>query len=704
VTNALAQESSPYLRQHAENPVDWVPWSPEVLARARDLGRPVLVSIGYSACHWCHVMAHECFEDAEIAALMNAGLICVKVDREERPDLDAVCMDACQRLTGHGGWPLNVFLTPEGEPFFAGTYFPPEPRHGQASWPMILTAIAEAWRDRPAAVRDQARRLSAAISAAAAPPQAAGAVRAEALTEAVQRLGASFDHRHGGWGDAPKFPPHCTLAFLLTRAAQDVADAPAAREMALDTLRAMAAGGIFDQLGGGFHRYTVDATWTVPHFEKMLYDNALLARAYLHGFQLSGQARLREVCEATLDFCLAELARPDGTFGSALDADSDGAEGTFYVWTRAELERVLGPDPELCAEAVAHFGVTEAGNFEGANVLEARGPVPARLGEIRARLLAVRRGRLRPGFDEKAICAWNALMVAALAEAGAVLERPDYLAAARRCAAALLPAAGAEAQLRRTGAVPAFLDDYAYLIEALTVLYEATWEPRWYEAATALAETMIERFGDRGEGGPGSGSGERADVGEGGPGSGSGERADAEGRAPRDGRAHGFFTTPTGHEELIGRRHDLEDAPIPSGSSAAALGLLRLSRLSGSDLHRRWADSVLAAHGPIAVRHPGACGHLLCALDFSLAADVAEVAVIGEGPDGPLARAVRARFRPHVVLAGAREPAAGDAGAVVPLLRGRGGLGTGPAAYVCEHFTCQAPVGDPAGLLAALER
>ncbi|WP_249011965.1 thioredoxin domain-containing protein [Conexibacter sp. DBS9H8] len=705
MTNALAQESSPYLRQHAANPVDWVPWSPGVLERARALGRPVLVSIGYSACHWCHVMAHECFEDPEIAALMNAELICVKVDREERPDLDAVCMDACQRLTGHGGWPLNVFLTPDGEPFFAGTYFPPEPRHGQASWPMILTAIAEAWRDRPAAVRDQARRLSSAISAAAVPLGAGGPVLTEALTDAVQRLAAGFDHRHGGWGDAPKFPPHCALEFLLSRAAQNVPDAGPAREMALDTLGAMAAGGIFDQVGGGFHRYTVDATWTVPHFEKMLYDNALLARAYLHGFQLSGEPRLREVCEATLDFCLAELRRPDGTFGSALDADSDGAEGTFYVWTLTELEGVLGDDPELCVAAVDFFGVTAEGNFEGANVLEGHGPVPARLDEIRTRLCAARAGRVRPGFDEKAICAWNALMIAALAEAGAVLSRPDYLAAARRCAAALLPAVGAEAELRRTGVIPAFLDDYAYLVEALTVLYEATWEPRWYRAAVALADTMIERFGDRG--GPAGKAGPEA-------------RRERTGEGEGGGHPSGFFTTPVGHEELIGRRHDLEDTPIPSGSSAAALGLLRLSRLSGAHLHQRWGDSVLAAHGPIAVRHPAACGHLLRALDLALAADVAEVAIVGEGPDGPLARTVRARLRPHVVLAGAREPVGGasagsgadggmpvDAGGIeasVPLLLGRGPLSTGAAAYVCEHFSCHTPVGDPAALVAQLER
>ncbi len=666
MANALASESSPYLRQHAENPVDWLPWSSDVLARARELNRPVLVSIGYSACHWCHVMAHESFEDPEVAELMNRSLVCVKVDREERPDIDAVCMEACQRMTGQGGWPLNVFLTPEGEPFFAGTYFPPESRQGMASWSMVVSAVTDAWGARPEAVRDQAAQLTAAISASAQPIPAGEPVAPAALSEAVTNLEASFDSAYAGWGGAPKFPPHATLEFLLTRAAQPGApDADRAREMALATLGAMAVGGIYDQVGGGFARYTVDGTWTVPHFEKMLYDNGLLARSFLRGYQLSGAPRFAAVCTQTLDFCLRELRREDGGFGSALDADSEGVEGRFYVWSLDELGAVLGDEPELLEAAVSFFGATAAGNFEGTNVLEGRGRVPERLEEIRGRLLQARSARVRPGFDDKRVTAWNALMIAALADAGAVFGRPDYLEAASRCAAALLTGSA----LMRTGDVPAFLDDYAYLVEALVTLYEATWEPRWYAEATRLADTMIARFGD-------------PDAG-------------------------GFFTTPAGHDDLVGRRRDLEDAPIPSGSSAAALGLLRLARLAGSVDYERQALSVLASHGPLAVRHPGACGHLLTALDFYLAGDVREVAVIGAGPDEALAAQVRATYRPHLVLAGAREPvgdgAGPEAGAQVPLLEQRGLVHGAAAAYVCERFACQAPVTEPEALAALLE-
>ncbi len=666
VANALASESSPYLRQHAENPVDWLAWSPDVLARARELNRPVLVSIGYSACHWCHVMAHECFEDPQVAELMNRSLVCVKVDREERPDVDAVCMDACQRMTGQGGWPLNVFLTPEGEPFFAGTYFPPQPRQGMASWPMVVSAVTDAWQSRPAAVRDQAAALTAAISASAQPIPAGEPVAPAQLSEAVAALESGFDAAYAGWGGAPKFPPHTTLEFLLARAAQPSApDAGRAREMALATLGAMSVGGIYDQVGGGFARYTVDGTWTVPHFEKMLYDNGLAARNFLRGYQLSGAPRFAAVCTETLDFCLRELRRDDGGFCSALDADSDGVEGKFYVWSLAELEAVLGEDPELLETAVEYFGATRAGNFEGANVLEGRGRVPPRREEIRARLLQARSRRVRPGLDDKRVTAWNALMIAALADAGGVLGRPDYLAAATECAEALV----ADPELMRTGSVPAFLDDYAYLVEALVSLYEATWEPRWYAEAVRLADTMIARFAD-----------------------------------PESG---GFFTTPLGHDDLVGRRRDLEDAPIPSGSSAAAHGLLRLARLAGSVEYERRALSVLAAHGPLAVRHPGACGHLLLALDFYLADDVREVALLGGGPDAPLAALVRAAYRPHLVLAGAREPvgdgAGHGAGTHVPLLEHRGLVDGAPAAYVCERFACQAPVSTPEALTALLD-
>jgi uncharacterized protein len=651
--NRLAAESSPYLLQHRENPVDWYAWGEEALSAARELNRPLLVSIGYSACHWCHVMAHECFEDPGIAAQMNASFICVKVDREERPDIDAICMEACQAINGHGGWPLNVFLTPDQAPFFAGTYFPREPRTGMPSWPMILEAVADAWRERPQTVRELGARMAEAIAAHATlerDPEAG--VPPSVIKDSVRALAASFDSVHGGWGAAPKFPPHSTLEFLL---------AAGEPEMALGTLRAMAAGGIYDQVGGGFARYAVDGTWTVPHFEKMLYDNALLARAYLHAWQLSGEPRFAEVCRETLDWALREMRGDEGGFCAALDADSEGVEGKFYVWTPDELQAALGEDAEA---AMSYFGVRPGGNFEhGSSVLEARGPRPRRLPEIRERLLAARAERVRPGLDDKRLTAWNALMICALADAGAVLERDDYVQAARACAAFLLrELRDADGHLLRTwkdgGASPigGYLEDHAYLLQALLVLYEATFEERWYAEAVALAEAMIERFGD--------------------------------------GRRGGFFTTAADQPHLVTRRKDLEDGPTPSGNSAAALGLLRLARLSGSTEYERQAAGVLALHAPVAARHPGAFGHLLQALDLYLAPS-REVAVVG---DGPLTQALRSRYRPHQVLAG------GDgATSVVPLLSGRTLVDGKQTVYVCERFACRLPVTDLQALAALLD-
>ena len=426
--NRLANETSPYLLQHQDNPVDWYPWGDEALARARDEQRPLLVSIGYSACHWCHVMAHESFEDPEIAALMNERFVCIKVDREERPDVDAICMEACQAMTGQGGWPLNTFLTPDKAPFYAGTYFPPEPRHGLPSWRMLLTAVADAWETKREQVQQQSTQLVEALNATARLDPSAEPIRDEQLREAVTALAASYDGANGGFGRAPKFPAASVIELLLARGE---------REMSMGSLAAMAAGGIYDQIGGGFARYSVDATWTVPHFEKMLYDNALLARAYLHGWQVSGEERFRAVCCETLDWALREMRGPEGGFCSALDADSDGVEGKFYVWTPEELRDALGP--ELTEPAIAYFGVRPAGNFEhGTSVLEARGPVPERLEEIRSRLLDRRAERVRPGLDDKRLTSWNALMVSALADAGAVLERTDYVEAAIGCASFLL--------------------------------------------------------------------------------------------------------------------------------------------------------------------------------------------------------------------------------------------------------------------------
>jgi uncharacterized protein YyaL (SSP411 family) len=665
VPNHLAGESSPYLLQHKDNPVDWYPWGDEALARARAEERPLLVSVGYSACHWCHVMAHESFEDPEIAALMNDRYVCIKVDREERPDVDAICMEACQALTGHGGWPLNAFLTPDRAPFYAGTYFPPEPRQGLPSWRMLLTAVADAWEQRRDQVQQQSAQIVQALGATARLEPSLEPIRDDLLTRAVASLEDSYDRANGGFGGAPKFPPASTIELLLSRGE---------REMSLGTLRAMAQGGIHDQIGGGFARYSVDATWTVPHFEKMLYDNALLARAYLHGWQISGDEHMRRVCCETLDWALREMRGPEGGFCSALDADSEGVEGKFYAWTVAELSEALGA--ELTEPAIAYFGVTEHGNFEhGFNVLEARGPEPApeRLAEIRSTLLHRRSSRVRPGLDDKRLTSWNALMVAALADAGAVLGRSEYLEAAVACASFLLADLRDDAgRLLRTwkqgeGRLPAFLDDHAYLLEALITLYESTFEPRWYREAVTLADTIIERFSDHERG--------------------------------------GFFTTADDHEQLPARRKDLEDSPIPSGNSAAAFGFLRLALLSGEGKYERHALGVLRLMYPLAVRHPTAFGHLLRAVDFYLA-PVREVAIVGPDAEADaFVAVVRSEFRPHLVLAGGEgAPTAGGSEplAAVPLLEGREPVDGHAAAYVCEHFVCKAPVSKPEELRAAL--
>jgi len=668
MANRLALETSPYLLQHRDNPVDWYAWGDEALARARREDRPLLVSIGYSACHWCHVMAHESFEDPRVAALMNERFVCIKVDREEHPDVDAVCMEACQTMTGQGGWPLNAFLTPEQAPFYVGTYFPPEPRHGLPSWRMVLEAVADAWEQRRDQVRLQGSEIAQRLGAATRLPASEEPLNDRVLEDAVDGLRGLHDPVNGGFGRAPKFPQASVIEFLLARGE---------REMSLGALRAMATGGIYDQVGGGFARYAVDATWTVPHFEKMLYDNALLARAYLHGWQVSGDPLLARVCTETLDWALREMRGPEGGFFSALDADSEGVEGRFYVWTVVQLRDALG-DGALADEAIAFFGATERGNFEGhSNVLEGRGPATARLEEIRAALYAARCARVRPGADDKRLTAWNALMISALAQTGAALERDDYLAAAVACAEFVLgDLRDPGGRLLRTfkdgrAHIDAYLDDHAFLLEALLTLYEATFDPRWFGHARAIADTMIERFADE----PGG----------------------------------GFFTTAADRDSGFARRKDLDDSPIPSGASAAAFGLLRLAALSGEAGYERRALGVLRVLAPIIGRHPHGFGHALQALDFHLAR-VREVAIVGDG-DGAaaLARVVRGAFSPHVVLAGG--PGSPDAAGVdgapaaasaVALLTGRTPVDGRAAAYVCEHFACRAPVTDPAALAAAL--
>ncbi|MGV1047615.1 MAG: thioredoxin domain-containing protein [Solirubrobacterales bacterium] len=664
MANRLAQETSPYLLQHRDNPVDWYPWGAEALERAREGDRPILLSVGYSACHWCHVMERESFEDPETAAYMNEHFVNVKVDREERPDVDAIYMEAVQAMTGQGGWPMTVFLDPEGVPFYGGTYFPPDEGRGMPSFRMVMEAIVASFEGKREEIRERAETVRARLGAAGEIEPDPRLPSAAELEGAVAALIAGADRRHGGFRGAPKFPPASALELLLTRGETAVVE---------ETLDAMLAGGIYDQLGGGFARYSVDAVWLVPHFEKMLYDNALLARAYLHGWQTLGHRRYRRVCEEALEWMLREMRGPEGGFYSALDADSEGEEGRFYVWFPEQIRELLGEGGEgrAGAEAVIEFyGVSERGNFEGANILHLAGGAaaepPPGLDAARRVLYEARAERVWPGLDDKRLTSWNALAIAALAEAGAVLGREDFLAAASECAEFVLGSLrDGEGRLLRTykdgdARLNGYLEDHAFLLEALLTLYESSFESRWFEAARELGEQLVARFGD-----------------------------------PERG---GFYSTSDDHEELIARRKEIGDHPIPAGNSSAALGLLRLAALSGERRYREQAEGVLRLFARTAVQHPESFAHLLRALDLALEPG-REVALVG-APQGPtatevlaLAAVVRSAFRPRVVLAagpeGSEQP---------PLLAGRATLDGAPAAYVCENFACQLPVSDPTRL------
>ncbi|HZJ29220.1 MAG TPA: thioredoxin domain-containing protein [Solirubrobacterales bacterium] len=675
MANRLASETSPYLLQHRDNPVEWYPWGEEALVFARAEDRPILLSVGYSACHWCHVMERESFEDPEVAAYMNEHFVNIKVDREERPDIDALYMEAVQGIAGQGGWPMTVFCDSEAVPFHAGTYFPPQPIGGRPSFRMVLEAVVGTYRTKREEIRgqapDTAERLGALGRLRVGERPGEGRPGEQELDQAVEAVMRAADQVGGGFGGAPKFPPASTLEFLFGKERDPF--------VAL-TLDRMLAGGIYDQLGGGFSRYAVDGAWLVPHFEKMLYDNALLARVYLHGWQRLGHERYRRVCGEVLDWALREMRRPDGGFYAALDADSEGEEGRFYVWSAAEFGEVLGEAGLGAAELEdvrEYFGVSEAGNCDGANVLHlARGAAevePEAVERARPALLAAREGRVRPGLDSKCLTSWNGLMIAALAEAGAVLGEERYLAAARECAGLVLGRMrDAEGRLLRTltgdeARLNAYLEDHAFLLEGLLVLYEATFEPRWYEEAVTIAEQMLGRFGDE-DGG-------------------------------------GFFTTSDDHERLIARRKDLGDHPIPAGNSSAALGLLRLGALSGQARYRAAAEATLRLFVPTAVGHADAFGHLLQALELSVRGgrELALVCAADGDPLPPgadlaeLASVAWAEHRPRLVRAG------GTAGAELPeLLRGREAVEGRPTAYVCEDFTCRAPVQSAEALRAAL--
>ena len=628
--NRLAHETSPYLLQHADNPVDWYPWGEEALARARDEDKPLLLSIGYAACHWCHVMEHESFEDEETAALMNDLFVSVKVDREERPDLDAVYMDSVVALTGQGGWPMTVFLTPDGEPFFGGTYFPPEPRHGLPAFRQVLVAIAEAYRERREDVSSQAASLVDALRRSAEREPSREPLASALLTDAVNALRTQFDSTWGGFGRAPKFPPASTLEFLLRMRSLD---------MVTTTLDGMCAGGMYDIVGGGFHRYSVDERWLVPHFEKMLYDNALLVPAYLHGWLCTGNERYRAVVEETVEYALRELRLEGGGFASAQDADTEGVEGRTFTWTPTELADVLGPGRDDLLQPFEH----------GRYVL--RGEPTA---EERAALLAARESRPKPLRDDKAIAAWNGLMLAALAEAGWRLERQDWLEAARALGEFLLGPLSDGGRLHRTwregrAKGTGYLEDYANVAHGLYELHVATGELRWLTEARRLALAAVELFADDDRG--------------------------------------GFFLTPSDGEALVARQKDLDDNPTPAGNSMLAFVLLRLARLWGDDELERRAAGVLRLVRDAILVAPSAFGWALCALDLYLATP-RELAVVGD-PGSQVARAALRGFDPNGVVAfGPSEE--------VPLLAGKTLVDGKPAVYVCERFACRAPVTDPA--------
>jgi uncharacterized protein YyaL (SSP411 family) len=694
-TNRLIHETSPYLLQHAHNPVDWYPWGEDALTKAQSEDKPILLSIGYAACHWCHVLANESFENEDTARLMNELYVSVKVDREERPDLDALYMEAVQALTGSGGWPMTVFLTPDGAPFYGGTYFPPRDRYGMPSFTRVLRGVADLYRNQREDIEKQAQAFREHYAGQAETglklPEdfnpATATISAETLTATANTLVSQFDAVEGGFGPAPKFPHPMGLEFLLRvearRRATDASAQPSSQldenllPLTLLTLDKMADGGIYDQVGGGFHRYATDRIWLTPHFEKMLYDNALLAPAYLHAWQLTGEARYRRIAEETLDYVLREMTNPGGAFYSTQDADSEGEEGKFYVWSAQEMRDLLGDDAPL---AIAYWGVTDAGNFEGKNILHVTKPLDdvaaalgistdeAQAGLERARkaLYEARSRRIWPGKDDKALAAWNSWMLRAFAEAGRLLDREDYRAAANRNADFVTRNLLVDGRLQRAwrhgrAKLDAYLEDYASLANAFLSLYEATGDTGRFNVARELVETMLERFWDEPTG--------------------------------------AFFDTASDAEALIGRPRDLTDNATPSGTSLACEALLRLTALTGELRYREYAARILVPLAPAMERHPSSFGHLLCALD-DLIGPYYEVAIVGDSRDiatQALVQAMSSRFLPRVALAAA---APGDA--EVPLLEGRALLDGQPAAYVCQGFVCRRPVMAPADLLAQL--
>jgi hypothetical protein len=680
--NRLAGETSPYLLQHKDNPVDWYPWGEEALARARAEDKPIFLSIGYSACHWCHVMAHESFEDERTAAFMNEHLVCVKVDREERPDLDSIYMAAVQAISGRGGWPMSVWLLPDGRPFYGGTYYPDTPRHGMPSFLQVLQRIVELYHTHRVALEGDAANLTKAIS---------GHIQLDAdqntelspdiLQSAFQKIASQYDQTNGGFSDAPKFPPSMTLELLLRlhrRYGWDHALAMVRR-----TLDRMAWGGMYDQLGGGFHRYSVDGLWLVPHFEKMLYDNALLIRAYLHGYQVSGEPRYRQVVEETIAYVAREMTGDSGGFYSTQDADSEGEEGKYFVWQKAELEAALNGKVDVDT-VLDYWGVSAGPNFEGASILWVPDPpqevaerhgldlevLLSQVGEARQILFELREGRVKPGRDENMLTAWNGLMINSLAQAGRALDNPDYVSLAEGAARFVLREMMVDGRLRRSykdgrARFNGYLEDYAFFVEGLIELYQTTFEVEWFEAALDLTETMVALFAD--------------------------DEA-------------GFYDTSVDHEDLVTRPQDLTDNATPSGNSAAVAALLRMALLAGRPEWESRAMRVLSRLSDVIGTYPNAFSYLASQLDFALG-QPHEIALVGD-PQGEDMRAmldvIRKEFRPNQVVA-MRKTDEADPARLIPLLEDRRQLDGAATAYVCHNYVCRLPVTSADALRQELE-
>jgi uncharacterized protein len=676
-TNKLIDETSPYLIQHAHNPVNWYPWGEEALKKSRDEDKPILLSVGYAACHWCHVMEHESFENEAIAQLMNDHFVCIKVDREERPDIDTIYMNAVQMMTGHGGWPMTVFLTPELKPFYGGTYYPPVDRQGMPGFPRVLLAMAEAYKTKREDVASSADSITAELQKTNRFYPNNEMLTSEVFNEAYNALNAGFDKTYGGFGRAPKFPPSMTLMFLLRY--HQRTNTPEAIHMVEVTLHRMANGGMYDHLGGGFARYSVDNYWLVPHFEKMLYDNALLARVYLQAFQATKRPLYRRVAEEILEYVMRDLTDRSGGFYSSEDADSEGVEGKFYVWTRAQALEILGdPEGEIFCE---FYDITESGNFEHGtsiinsphnpeNFAERKNLSPEELNRILAngkkQLFYARQQRVRPGLDNKVLTAWNGLMLTAFAEAANILGRDDYRAVAVRNADFILTSLMQDGRLLRTykegkAKLNAYVEDYAYVLEGLLATYEATFDLQYFNQARALADRMIELFWDEQE--------------------------------------EGFFFTSSDHEELLTRTKDYFDNAIPSGNSVAALALQKLFLLTADTSYQKYALSILRIARQFMSRYPTAFGFMLCSLDFYLS-EPKEIAIVGSTDSHEIRlfiEEIYSRFMPNKVLA-ASESGEAAVSEAIKLLAEKTAVDNQPTIYVCRNYTCLAPATTVEGL------